>query len=525
MKRCPLLLLWCGWSLCLWASGPSVRFPSVEQLLHSLDTAMEEHARYVDRCEQRIRSLKQRQQARAVSSRSYFCGLDSIYAEYKAYNCDSALLYLRRGLQWATEYGTADDALSVRLKQVYHMASAGMYREASDILEEVPRGAVPSGCLPSYYYSCHKLYDEMIYYTQDEDFRRRYTAQAVCYADSLQRVLDASSPLGREREERALRLAGRLTDALAMNDLRLEHLSPETPAYALVTYQRALIYRSMGEREEEKRFLALSALTDIRLAIADHASLWDLAHRLYEEGDVERAYRYIRFSWQETTRYNARSRYLQTSGILSLIDQAYQAVQARQAFRLKWYLVLISVLVVLLGGTLFYICRQMRRLAAARNSLECANEQLQLSNRIKEEYIGRFLNLCSTYIDRLSTCRRSAVRNGGRQEAWSADQLKEAELKELYANFDEAFLKIFPDFIEQFNALLLPEERIVPKAGELLNTELRIFALIRLGIYDSAAIAKFLNYSVNTIYNYRAKVKGKARCPREDFEAYVKKIR
>lgn len=167
----------------------------------------------------------------------------------------------------------------------------------------------------------------------------------------------------------------------------------------------------------------------------------------------------------------------------------------------------------------------MRRLAAARNSLECANEQLQLSNRIKEEYIGRFLNLCSTYIDRLSTCRRSAVRNGGRQEAWSADQLKETELKELYTNFDEAFLKIFPDFIEQFNALLLPEERIVPKAGELLNTELRIFALIRLGIYDSAAIAKFLNYSVNTIYNYRAKVKGKARCPREDFEAYVKKIR
>ena len=304
----------------------------------------------MDRREQRIHSLKQRQQLRAVSSRSYFCGLDSIYAEYKAYNCDSALLYLRRGLQWATEYGTADDALSVRLKQVYHMASAGMYREASDIQEEVPRGAVPSGCLPFYYYSCHKLYDEMIHYTQDEDFRRRYTAQAVCYADSLQRVLDASSPLGREREERALRLAGRLTDALAMNDLRLEHLSPETPAYALVTYQRALIYRSMGKREEEKRFLALSALTDIRLAIADHASLWDLAHRLYEEGDVERAYRYIRFSWQETTRYNARSRYLQTSGILSLIDQAYQAVQARQAFRLKWYLVLISVLVVLLGG-------------------------------------------------------------------------------------------------------------------------------------------------------------------------------
>ena len=166
----------------------------------------------------------------------------------------------------------------------------------------------------------------------------------------------------------------------------------------------------------------------------------------------------------------------------------------------------------------------MRRLSAARSSLEYANGQLRLSNRIKEEYIGRFLNLCSTYIDRLNTCRRSAVRSGGRQDIWAADHTREEELKELYANFDEAFLKIFPDFIEQFNDLLTPEERIVPKSGELLNTELRIFALIRLGIDDSATIAKFLDYSVNTIYNYRAKVKNKARCPREDFEAYVKAI-
>lgn len=526
MKRCLLLfLLWCAWGISLHASASSGRFPSLEPLLRSIDAAMEEHAWYVDIREQRIRGLKLREQVRPVSSRSYFSGLDSIYREYRAYNCDSALLYLRRGLQWAEEYGTAGDCLSVRLKQVFHMASAGMYREASDVLrEEVPREAVPAALLPDYYYSCYKLYDEMVRYTQDEDFRRLYAARSVCYSDSLQRVLDASSPLGLEREEHALRLAGRWGEALAVNDRRLAGLTSGMPAYALAAYQRALIYGSMGNRAEEKRFLALSALTDIRLAIADHASLWDLAHRLYEEGDVERAYRYIRFSWQETSRYNARSRYLQTSGILSLIDQAYQTIQDRQALCLKWSLVSISVLVVLLGVALSFIYRQMRRLSAARSSLEYANGQLRLSNRIKEEYIGRFLNLCSTYIDRLNTCRRSAVRSGGRQDIWAAGRTREEELKELYTNFDEAFLKIFPDFIEQFNDLLTPEERIVPKSGELLNTELRIFALIRLGIDDSATIAKFLDYSVNTIYNYRAKVKNKARCPREDFEAYVKAI-
>ena len=216
MKRCLLLFLWCAWGISLLASASSGRFPSLESLLRSIDAAMEEHVRYVDIRQQRIRGLKLREQVRPVSSRSYFSGLDSIYLEYRAYNCDSALLYLRRGLQWAEEYGTAGDCLSVRLKQVYHMASAGMYRESSDVLrEKVPREAVPAALLPDYYYSCYKLYDEMVRYTQDEDFRRLYAARAVCYSDSLQRVLDVSSPLGLERKEHALRLAGRWGEALA----------------------------------------------------------------------------------------------------------------------------------------------------------------------------------------------------------------------------------------------------------------------------------------------------------------------
>ena len=217
MKRCLLLLLWYGWSMSLIASVSSNRFPSMEQLLHSLDVAMEEYACYMNIREQRIEDLKKRQQVRTVSSRDFYYGLDSIYTEYKAYNCDSSLLYLRWSFRWATEYGTADDVLSVRLKQIYHMASAGMYREASDILKEVSRKTVSSARLSDYYYSCYKLYDEMGHYTQDEEFCNRYEAQAISYSDSLQRILDATSFLGRERKEHALRLSGRFDEALTIN--------------------------------------------------------------------------------------------------------------------------------------------------------------------------------------------------------------------------------------------------------------------------------------------------------------------
>ena len=223
----------------------------------------------------------------------------------------------------------------------------------------------------------------------------------------------------------------------------------------------------------------------------------------------------------------------------------------KQNGRLQQYLLLITTLLVLLIVALGYIYRQMKKLADARNHLQQANEQLNglneelrqmnsclsstnielsESNQIKE-YIARFIKLCSTYINRLDAYRRMVnkkVSAGQIAELLKITRSQDAldeELEELYANFDTAFLHLFPDFVKKFNDLLQDNERIVLKKDELLNTELRIFALIRLGIEDSSQIAEFLRYSVNTIYNYRAKVKNKTRGSREDFEDLVRKIR
>ena len=526
------LFIFCFLAVVVWQSvALAAGTSSFTALTASLDEAIEAHRHYVAVREGRIARLKRQLLDADTANLSFFRWNGEIYKEYKAYICDSAIHYLRVNLDWAERYGQRNAALETRLELAHLMASAGMYEEAAELLRQTDKASLPTHLMPDYYNACHKLYTELSFYTLDDSFKKHYQALATHYDDSLMQVLLPSSPLYLERRETREAAAGHPDEALSINDTRLAHAKPNTPEYALVTYQRSLLYRRLGNREEEKRYLALSALTDIRLSITDHASLWNLAELLYEEGDMEHAYRYIRFSWDETNRYNARSRSLQTAGILSLIDLTYQAMREKQNDRLRLYLWLISALIVLLVVAVGFIYRQMQRLSAARNKLEHANEQLQLSNNIKEEYVGRFMNLCSVYINRLDTYRRMVNKkiSAGQMEELlkmvRSREVLDAGLKELYDNFDTAFLHLFPDFVDEFNDLLQPEERIVLRKGELLNTELRIFALIRLGIDDSSQIAEFLRYSVNTIYNYRAKVKNKARISREDFEMRLMQIR
>lgn len=223
----------------------------------------------------------------------------------------------------------------------------------------------------------------------------------------------------------------------------------------------------------------------------------------------------------------------------------------RQNQKLQLSLIIISALSLLLLAAIGYVYRQMKKLDSAQkhladmnrklqqlnealsrsnNRLNTANKELSEANRIKEEYIGRFLSLCSTYIDKLDRFQKivnKKIANGQISELLKLTrtaEFREKELNELYSNFDNAFLHLFPHFVEAFNSLLQEDALVLPKDNERLNTELRIFALIRLGIDDSSRIAEFLHYSVNTIYNYRAKVKNKARVPRDEFENLVKQI-
>jgi cell division protein FtsL len=248
---------------------------------------------------------------------------------------------------------------------------------------------------------------------------------------------------------------------------------------------------------------------------------------------------------------NARLRTFEIAQILPIIDKAYQTETEAHQKQLVISLICISLLSAFLIIAIFFVYRQMKKLSVARKELSLANEKLNTlnhelfatnaqlkntnqtlleANLIKEEYIGRYMDQCSVYIDKLDNYRRQLNKTAvaGKIDdllrTIKSKQFIDDELKEFYNNFDTTFLQLFPTFVKDFTALLVDDEYVQLKSGQLLNTELRIFALRRLGINDGVKMSQFLRCSLSTIYNYSAKIRGKAKDSRDEFEKKVMQI-
>ena len=330
--------------------------------------------------------------------------------------------------------------------------------------------------------------------------------------------------------------------ALAINDIRMKNVEADSHEYAIVAYYRAIIFKQMNEDVAARYFLAKSALCDARLAVMDQGSMWELANLLSgEPGQFQRSYNYIRFAWDAAKNFNTAVRSRQIMPVLSTMEENYQNEITQSNKQLKMMIVVCCLLLLLVLALLLYVNKQRKRLAVAHQALKRSNEELKNSNdnlmkayeslnesnKMKEVYIGRFLRLCAIYVDKIDTLRKRVLRLVKNRELTKLTTMlitDKESISELYNYFDSAFLKLFPSFVTEFNALLKPEERIVLEDETKLTTIIRIFACIRLGIEDSSKIAEFLHYSVNTIYNYRAKVKSGALCDRDEFEDKVKQI-
>ncbi|SDI34336.1 DUF6377 domain-containing protein [Bacteroides ovatus] len=527
---------------------------SLDSLLNVLDKTIKEADTYVQIKENKLHELKKEARKTPPFSVERYHLNNDIYLEYKAYSSDSALHYLNENMLLARQLNDKERELKIQLELSYLLSSIGMYMEAADILNSIDRQTLPSSLL-GHYYTCYEhVYSEAgAAQPRYKMFASRYAKLSHAYRDSMQVTLDPSSATYLWLRETQLREAGKYDEALEFSDRRLAESSFGTPQYALVAYQRFRLFESMGKKDEHLYYLVLSAISDVRSAIKEQSSLMVLAQELNSKGDLKRAYDYINFSWEISQFYKTRLRSWMNITPLSMINGNYQDIIKQQNRELLIYITCVALLALLLVIALIYIYRQMKALSIAKKGLQEVNErlfslneeleevnrhlrstnlELSESNLIKEAYIARFFKLCSVYVDRLQAYRKLV--NKKLQRGQVAELLKmthlsndivTVEVQELYANFDSAFLHLFPNFVESLNALLLPEEQIVLKSDELLNTELRIFALIRLGIKDSSQIAELLHYSVNTIYNYRSRVKTKARVSRDDFEDLVAKIR
>lgn len=551
MLKIGMLIVFC-WPLLLGAKPQGG-----DERLNELDRIVENPGIYEQQKEDRIAAIK-RERAETTTPEQLYRADSKLVNEYKIYIADSALHYAREQLAIARE---ADDPLladRANLEIAEIMTITGMYAEALVLLDSVGRPAPAAEWKGYYYHLYNTLYTAMRDYAVDRQDREAYERMANRYRDSLLSLYSEATDTHILVEAEQLISRGKYRQALEVLLPYYATLESDSREMGYTAYAVADAYRQLGEREKERDYLTVSALADLKSGVKEYISLRRLAALLYEEGDVRRAYAYMKRAMEDAVFCNARLRTIEISQVLPIIDKAYRLQTERQKRQIVVSLLVISVLAVFLVILVFYLRKQMKRLDVARREVGEANERLKVLNEelqdvntrlsesntclqetnknlaevnyIKEAYIGRFLDLCSTYIGKLDTYRRSLNKkamNGQTEELFrelKSTQLVENELEEFYTNFDTAFLRLFPDFVTEFNALLAEGEEISLKPGELLNTELRIFALIRLGITDSNKIAQFLRYSLKTIYNYRTKMRNKARGLRDDFEKEVMRI-
>ena len=474
-----------------------------------------------------------------------------LYDEYHPYVNDSAIYYIDRCITLAEKMGDRTHAEECRLLLAYQCSESGMYHEAMDILQGIhPEHISEPWNLKSYYSTLAHLYNELGYYCKVPRLQREYYANGDRYRALIDTTVSSRDEALQIKEMQCF-AAGDAQGALQYSDMRLKQVDKGSHEYAIVAFYRYLDYSLKGDSVQARYWVTQSALSDVKNAIMDQGALWELANLLMADGDMDRAYYYIHFAWQCANKFNTVKRNNQISPVLTSISDNYEESLKRANRQLLALAVVASLLAALFLTILFYSNSQRKKLARARNELSMSNQQLgqlnqQLSelnaqlgdtnirlnesNRVKDEYVGRFIHLCSFYIDRLDEMRKRVNKMVKGKDLAALDkftegnELRDQNLNELYEMFDSTFLHLFPNFVADFNALLQPESRIgLPKPGTL-NTDLRIFALIRLGIEDSSRIAEFLHYSVNTIYNYRAKVKNGALTDRDSFESRVKAI-
>lgn len=536
-----------------WLAAAATAAPSrLDSLLRQIDNAIDNAQEYTARRQAQIAVCKDMLAASRGDIESTYRLNDVLFSMYRPFRYDSAAHYLDENIEIAKAIGDLTKLTDSRLKLSYFYASAGRYETAIDLLRLIDRHTLPSQFLPQYYSCYDHAYGEMVSYNVGgRALSQQYAQLSRAYKDSLYAVLDKSSDRYMSLEETRYRDGNNPDMALTINNERLRSLTPDSSRFATVMFQRALSYGVLADSVRQMECLAMSALSDIMLATKDHVSLWTLAQMLHHMGEYERANRYMRFSWDDTNFFNSPLRYWQSSGTQRTIENQFQDMIVDSNKRLKLMVTAIAALAALLLAALIFILKQRRKLTLAHAELKesnmklhglnqelsrlngdlaDANINLQESNSIKEVYISRFVKLCSEYIDKLDKFRigiNKCVSHGRIEDVKKmvrTDSMTDNELKVLYYNFDTAFLHIFPNFVEQFNGLLKEEERVTLASDELLNTELRIYALIRLGFNSSSQIAEILRYKVNTIYNYRAKVKNKAKDPLADFDELVRNL-
>lgn len=490
-----------------------------------------------------IRDIRQRLSTPYLTDRQRYKICMQLYEEYEAFRFDSALVYANRTIMYAKRVGDPKWIAEAQLKKVHVYTLAALFLESRELLDSMNTAVLDDRLRQDYDKEWYLLMMFMAEFTDGTQMHAYYDKQADYY--------NALILKSRYRDTRAYIMAkakdlserGNTGKAIAILKEYLQKWQRHEHDYAMITSELARLYGKMGNTDRQYFYLIESAMSDIRSSAKENNSLRLLATLLFEKGDVRRAYMYLNISIEDANFYGTHLRNSQNSRILPRILSVYLVQKRAQRMRVTVLLAVVSLVAIALVVAVFFILKLLKRyrkmnrrvvvmnqqLNEAVENLRKVNAQISETNSIKEEYIARFLELVSNFIDRVDERRKiyNRLAREKRMEELYAE-LKNSDLiqtatRHYYINFDTAFLNIYPNFVTEVNRLLRPDGQIEPKGDERLTTELRILALIRLGITDNARISSILRASLTTIYTYRSKLKARA-IDHDGFENTVKKI-
>ncbi|MDE5902999.1 MAG: hypothetical protein K2H21_07255, partial [Muribaculaceae bacterium] len=504
------------------ADGRSAALRDLDRLLESPDTFTQSRRYRITYLSERLRHVD------APADRyNIYRGL---YGQYRRYRCDSAMLTAETRLRTARTLG-GQPLISASLNLAESYSEMGNYHEALEILDTIPRNGLADYHLQYLYDIYGRTFRRLADRDAIGDHKLAYAAKAAAYRDSTLQLLADTMPDYFYIRASQLTDAGKWDKAMATLDRMEERFgADDTPAHLAI---KADICRHLNRRGTEVEYLARAAATDLRAGHKDSEYLTRLAITLNEMGDVERAYRYITRALADVRFSEANAASSDVLEAMPIIEQAHHEAERRRTLYISILSGIILLLALVLGVALRVAHRRLaanRRLSATleenNRRLARVNRALASANQERTAYIYDIFSAHSDYIERIAAFRRTLSRlltvrkYGEAAEILKDEQIESSALQDMYARFDTVFLNICPDFIEVYNTMVGPSDRLDP-ASRSLTAPLRMLALMKLGVTSTRRLAEMLHYNTQTIYNYRARLKGALTADREVWDAWI----
>lgn len=499
--------------------------------LKQLDSYVAHRSTYVVAKQQRIDNIKQ-QLRNAHTPPQQLALYDRIFEEYYTFRFDSAMVYVKRGAELAQRSKNSLFIAKFRIHRGLLLATSGYYSQAEAILKSIQPDSLPNSLKFNYYYSITWLYNFWSAYCDDHEFAPQFNQLRLHYLQQAIQYCPQGSAMRHYLTGEALFYGDRNVEGMKYYRRVLQQVGIDNRLYASSAYALARGYKALGRTDMYEHYLVQAGISDQVCPLKENLALQELSLYLYEKDESYsgRAVKYIYCSMEDAQFYNNRLRMLEISRILPKIVAAYQSQLNTRTTLLYWGLGGMSLLTLTLVALIVFAYKQNKKLNLRRLQLHQQNELLEElnhkmseTNKKRETYMRLFLDISAIYINKLDNLRKMVLRciKAGKTDELQAKvnriRIQEEEATTFYDRFDRAFIMLYPDFVKQLNALLRDDAQIVPPNERALTTELRIFALMRLGVTASSEIATLLFYSTQTIYNYKTAMKNRAKV-RDSFE-------